>query len=157
MHKEDQELLQSYRDRLRVNKHRLDDELEVQAETQERIADRLSEAEMTAARLKDELAKTEARLTEDYREEVKSTKDTVEAKVRRHKDRVDAWERHQEAVGDAAKWGHLLDAWKGRGKDIQALARLFGDQYFAPVSAGEAPRGKLSRPGRVGRQQYGAD
>lgn len=131
MDKADEEELRGFRSRLRINKHRLDDELEVQAECQERIASRVTALEARALELKEELAKVEARLTEDFHSEERGTKDAREAKVRRHPERVKAWERHQEALQAASQWAGLLDAWKAKGKDLQALARLFGDSYFS--------------------------
>lgn len=163
MNEADQEQLQQYRNRLRINKHRLDDELEVQAELQERLSEKVALLSARMLEAKDDLTKTVARLTEDFREEVKSTKDTVEAKVVRHPERVRAWQRLQEATGDHAKWDGLLDAWKARGKDLHALGRLFGDQYFSLTTHSiseshlrNTDRVTWARPSREGRTEYAA-
>lgn len=124
--------LQDFRTQLRINKHRLDDELEVQSELQEQIASILAEKEARMLELKDELGKVEARLIEDFREG--STKDLAEAKAKRHPDRAKAWERYQVAMRAHADWVHMLDAWKARGRDMHTLGKLFGDSYFSLTS-----------------------
>lgn len=126
----DQEYLQRCRALLRIDRHALDDALEVQAEYQEEIGRRCALLEHQTMRLKEELVRTEARLIEDFRDE-RSTKDLAEAKAKRHPDRRQIWERYQEAVSDLAEYANLLDAWKARAKDMQALGKLFGDQYWA--------------------------
>lgn len=141
----DREYLAKRRAALRVNKHRLDDELEVQAEIQEDIAQRVSALEAAVADAKDNLAKVEARLNEDFRDGERITKDAVEAKVRRHPDRNRAWEAHQQALRDHREFSDLLDAWKARAKDIQSLAKLFGDQYWALTSV-HGPEGRQRDP-----------
>lgn len=161
MHPADQQEIDSLRSSLRINKHRLDDHLETSAETMERIGHKVSAMDATEAERKDHLAKTEARLTEEYhREGERVTKDRVEAKVRRHPERVSAWESYQGAARDAAEWKHLLDAWKARAKDLQALGHLFGDQYFALTSIGLDPKvmrqGLVARPSRSDRKDYSA-
>lgn len=155
MNEATQAKLQHYRGMLAINKHRLDDALECQAEVQEQISDTVAEMSARMLELKEELGKTEARLIEDFRQEERSTKDAVDAKVRRHPERVRAWERYQQALGDLARWDGLLDAWKGRGKDLQALGRLFGDQYFSltQTSVSRHER-RAERPTREGRPDY---
>lgn len=138
--------LRDFRDRLRINKHRLDDELEVQSELQEQIARILAEKNAQMLELKDDLGKTEARLIEDFREG--STKDLAEAKAKRHPDRTKAWERYQQAVRAFEEWSHLLDAWKARGRDLHTLGKLFGDSYFSLTSiSGDRDRNR-------GRDRY---
>lgn len=136
--------LGEYRAMLRVNKHRLDDALETQASDQEAIAEQVGAMAARMIEAKEDLAKIEARLTEDFRAGERTTKEVVEAKVRRSPERERAWVRYQSAVSDHAKWDALLDAWKARGKDIHALGRLFGDQYFAMTSVSGAERQRYS-------------
>ena len=155
MKQADEQELERWRALLRINRHQLDDALEVQAEHQERISDKVAEMDARVVDAKDNLAKTEAGLTEDFRESAKSTKDVVEAKVRRHPERIKAWERYQEAARQLAQWQGLLDAWKARGKDLHALGRLFGDQYFTLTSITGSSRFDSSRPA-VTRKDYSA-
>lgn len=132
-----------YRRMLLVNKHRLDDELEVHAEILERIGDECVRLEARSLQLKDDLARTEARLTEDYREDgSKITKDQVEAKVIRDRDRIRAFEAHQIARVEHQRWERLYEAWKARDYAVRKLADLFGNQYFAndPVVSRERKR-----------------
>lgn len=147
----DQEYLQRCRALLRINKHALDDELEVQAEYQEEIGRRCELLEHRVSTLKDELARTEARLIEEFRDG--ATKDLAEAKAKRHPDRRQVWDRYQEAVEAHALYSNLLDAWKAKGKDIHALGKLFGDQYFSLTAKSVSHRRREERP-VVARRDY---
>jgi hypothetical protein len=144
MNDAERERLQFFRNALRTNKHHLDDELEVQAEYQEQIGRFQSQAERRRDEAKDDLAKAEARLIEDFRDE-KSTKDLAEAKARRHPDRVRAFERFQDASEDFREWDALLRAWVSKGYQLQTLSDLFARDYFALTST-RAPKEREERP-----------
>lgn len=150
---DDQAYLQKCRALLRIDRHRLDDELETQAEYQEEIGRRTAHLEHRVALTKDELARTEARLIEDFRDG--ATKDLAEAKAKRHPERRQVWDRYQEAVEAHAQYANLLDAWKNRGRDIHALGKLFGDEYFAVTRTSITQR--RPRPERVSRPDYSED
>jgi hypothetical protein len=132
-----------FRRMLQVNKHRLDDELEIHADIQERIGHERARLEVFEAEKKNELALCEARLTEQFKEDdPKTTKDQIEAKVIRSRERKAAWEAYQTARVERLRWDSLYDAWKARDFAVRTLARLFGDQYFAndPVLVRERRR-----------------
>lgn len=143
--------LEQFRSLLRSSKHHLDDELEVQAETQERISERTVLMNTRMLESKNNLAKVEARLTEDYRAaEAKTTKEVVEAKVVRDPARVRAWEQWMQCRQDYELWDGLLEAWKSKGFGHRELGQLYRDQYFAVSSVGE----RRERDARPAAERY---
>jgi hypothetical protein len=123
--------LQSFRNMLRINKHRLDDELEIQAEILDRIAQNVVRLDARQAELKEELAKVEGRLTLECKEDnPKMTVDEIKATVGRDKERATSWKAYRTAIAEHAEWDALYKAWAMRGKDIDVLARLYGSQYW---------------------------
>lgn len=135
--------LQHYRNALRVNKHRLDDDLETHAENQEQISARVAQMNTAMLHAKATLAQVEARLLQDAKESrEKITKDEAEAIVVRHADRRDAWRELQGAREELEEWQGLYDAWRQKGKDMENLGRLYGAQYFALSSVGPDRRSR---------------
>lgn len=134
--------LAHYRGLLRTNKHRLDEELEAQAELQDRIAQEANLRDRDADRLADELKRIEGRLAADAKaSDPKLTVDQVGAKVRRDRERLAAWERWQEALHEAREWSSLLEAWKVKGFTLRDLGALYGSDYFSltQTSVGGGP------------------
>lgn len=121
--------LANYRNLLGINKLRLDDELEVQAQYQEQISTETTRANTRMLEKKDELQRVEARLVEDFREG--ATKDLAEAKAKRHPDRRKAWDEYQRAREEHELWDGMLNAWKTKGFKLADLGALFGSDYFA--------------------------
>lgn len=144
--------LDQYRNMLRPNKHRLDDELEMHSEMHEQIG---REVTKLAARVRDAeatLKKTEARIADDYREDgEKLSVEAVKAKVLRHRDRQEAWDRLQRAIVDHAEWEGLLDAWKTRGFNIRDLCSLYVASYFT-IDTSYSSQKRADRPER--RRDY---
>lgn len=128
--------IQQYRAMLVVNKHRLDDELEAQADVQERISREVVALNSAMLAAKDKLARVEGRLAEELREdEPKLTVELRAAKVARDPTRMSAWEALQSARAQHEEWSNLLEAWRQRGYSIKTLADLYGAQYFSLRSA----------------------
>lgn len=124
--------LAHYRGLLHISKHRLDDELEIQADHQERISAQVTRLNTRVLQAKEDLAKVEARLFLDFKDsDEKLTEAQVKAKILRHGERERAAKLLQECRQDHEEWSGLLDAWKGRGYNIKTLAELYGSQYFA--------------------------
>lgn len=142
--------LQQLRNMLRVNKHRLDDELEIQAEIQEQISAEVARLNSRMLKAKDDLASTEARITEDLKDSgEKLSVAELGAKVQRHKERKESFGILQAARFDLEEWQGMYDAWKQKGRDLESLGRLFGAQYFVVTSIG--------RELREDRKAYRAD
>jgi hypothetical protein len=124
--------LSFYRERLRVNRHRLDQELEEHAQRLEEIGRRCAglnrEVEATRSDRDVKLAQLVRR--------VKSTDPKATAPV------IDAEAALDPVVSQAnsglrdkqlehAEWEALNRAWYQRGFDLKALGELYGAQYFA--------------------------
>lgn len=123
--------LEQYRTMLYVNKHRLDDELEIQGDIMDRISTEVVIRNTRMIEAKDDLAKTEGRIAEELRDgDVKLTVGMLDAKVKRDPDRARAWQKYQAARADHEAWGCLLDAWKQKGFSIKTLADLYAANYF---------------------------
>lgn len=124
--------LKDYRSMLRINRHRLDDELEIQAEVMDRISQEVNRLNSQMLSAKEELLRVEARLMTEIAEDApsKMTVAQMEAAVRRHKDRRDAWVQYDIARYSFDEWEALRDAWKQRGFSIKTLADLYTSHYF---------------------------
>lgn len=124
--------LNDYRNMLRINRHRLDDELEIQAEVMDRISQEVNKLNSQMLSAKEELLRVEARLMTEIAEDApsKMTVAQIEAAVRRHKDRRDAWIKYDTARYSFDEWEALRDAWKQRGFSIKTLADLYTSHYF---------------------------
>lgn len=120
-----------YRAMLRVNKHSLDDELEIQAQIMEDISTETTRRNARMMEAKQELDRVEARLTMDFREsEEKLTAQEITAKIKRDKGRTTAWQAYLDALTEHSKWAGLLEAWRQKGYSIKTLADLYSSQYF---------------------------
>jgi len=133
---------EQFRAMLPTWKHRLDDELEVQAQFMEQIASEVTTRNSRAIEAKDELARVEARLTEDYRDDdPKVTVGALAAKINRDPERIRAWQTYQAARSEHERWAGLLEAWRNKGYSIKTLADLYSAQYFSLTSVtGETTR-----------------
>lgn len=133
--------LDQYRAMLRVNKHRLDDELEIQPDIMDRISTQVVIHSSKALEAKDELAKLEGRLAEGFRDDdAKLTVGAIDAKVKRDPERVRAWQKYQLARAEHEGWVGLLEAWRQKGYSIKTLADLYAAQYFTLSSTQTSER-----------------
>lgn len=137
--------IKTFRTMLRVNKHRLDEELELQAELQERISSQVSRLNSRALELKKTLDSTFARVVADLKEDdAKMSNPIAEKEARRHRDYTSAWQAWLVANQEHEEWLGLYEAWKARGYQLNTLAKLYGDDYFAINTVhGEADGGRL--------------
>lgn len=137
---------EEFRAMLPVWKHRLDDELELQPQVMEEISTEVTIRNSRALEAKDLLARTEARLTEDLREDdPKLTVNALAARLAREPERIKAWQDYQRARSDYEKWVGLLEAWRNKGYSIKTLADLYAAQYFSLNSTHNQPQA-LTRP-----------
>jgi hypothetical protein len=122
---------EEYRAMLPVMKHRLDDELEVQAQIMEQIITETVRQNSRLLECKLNLEKLEGRLLAEYKEDdPKMTVAQVEAKVKRDPERDKAWQIYLSALSEVSKWQGLQDAWRQKGFSIKTLADLYATQYF---------------------------
>ena len=144
-----------YAAKLRVNKHRLDDELEEQPDIMGRISNKVAALSYAVNQSKDDLARTEARLGEHYREtDAKITVAGVDAKVRRDPDRAAAWQVYQNELQEFGRWKGLLAAWKQRGYSMKTLSDLYAANYFS-VDSHRAPDSYDNDRGQIARLRRG--
>ena len=128
--------IEVFRNMLRVNKHRLDDELEIQGETQERISSHLARLNSRQLELKKALDSTEAVVISRLKDnDPKLSNPIAEKEARRDRDYVAAWQAWSVARQEYEEWLGLYEAWKSRGYQLKTLADLYGDQYFMIDSA----------------------
>lgn len=154
----------NYRNMLLVQKHRLDDELEVQADVYERISSATSKAGAALAQAKDDLATVEGKLTLRAKDGAdKLTVDAVRAVVLADPERQRAFRALQLAITQHEEWAGLREAWRQKGYALKTLADLYSSNYFQPNSAGrdaqtrdmENRRADIRRAG--GREERAAD
>ncbi len=136
--------IEVFRNMLRINKHRLDDELEIQAETQERISSHLAQLNSRQLELKKTLDQEAARIVAELKEASKISDTAADKEAKRDRAYITAWQAWLVARQEHEEWAGLYEAWKARGYQLKTLADLHGDQYFAVTSAG-AP---VVRPGQ---------
>jgi hypothetical protein len=117
---------------LPVHKHRLDDELEIQAQIMEQISTEVIRLNARLLECKQALEKIEGRLLLDFKDDdgPKLNAAQVDAKIKRDSGRVTAWQAYLQALSDHGKWQGLLDAWRQKGFSIKTLADLYASQYF---------------------------
>lgn len=126
------ESIERYRALLPIPKHQLDEALEIQATVYDDLQRITARRNTEVQRAKDDLARVEGRLAEDFRaDEVKMSVAAIDAKVRRHRDRIKAFDAYQEAREEHEEWLGLVDAWRQRGYAIKTLAELFVANYFS--------------------------
>lgn len=124
--------LSEVRNMLRINRHRLDDELEVHAEVLDRVGQEVVRRNSRMIELKKKLEEVEARVTSDLKDaDPKLTNPMAEREAKRNRDYTAAWEAYQRARHEHEEWESVQKAWYQRGFDLKALGELFGNQYFA--------------------------
>lgn len=133
--------LSNYRTMLAVNRHRLDDELEIQADIMDRISQEVVARNTAFLAAKEQLAATEGRLTMSIKDQdAKATVAVIEAQVRADNGRTRDWRALQTAREDLESWQGLLESWRQRGFSIKTLADLYTANYFQTDSAGRERR-----------------
>lgn len=125
--------LEQYRKMLTVNRHRLDEELELQSMLMDQIASSVARFNSQQLEAKEDLAKVEARIFLELKED-KVSNEAANAEVRKHRERITAWQRYQIARQEYEEWQGLLNAWTSRGYHIKTLADLYIAQYFTAAT-----------------------
>ena len=123
---------------LLINKHRLDDELEVQAEVAGHISEALASANSRMSACKEELDQVAAKVLLELRSGgEKLTAGEVTAEVEVDPTRVSKLREYLAAKKEAEQWSGAHDAWKQRGFALKGLGDLYVAQYFVVDSAGK--------------------
>lgn len=123
--------LDEIRARLPVSRYRLDDDIEIQASVQETIGARVAELSLRCAELKERLAVTEARVSQEVRDRYeKISVENAKHVMVRDTNRQQAVALVQSATHELKLWEAALEAWKSRGYSLKTLADLYASQYF---------------------------
>lgn len=122
--------IRTYRQLLPIDKHRLDDALEIQADTQERISERLAVMSARVEAAADELKREEGRAFMSAKEGGASDK-LAEVKAREDAQRNAYWIRWSTTRKEFEEWRGLLESWKARGFSLKELVALYAAKYFA--------------------------
>jgi microsomal dipeptidase-like Zn-dependent dipeptidase len=132
---------------LQIDKNRLDDELENQAQVMYEITGLITTVTMRMVRLKEELDKIEAEIYIQLRKQEgsKYTENEIRAEQQLDKKRISANLSYQESKRIHEKLTGLLEAWKARGFSLTTLANLAQANYYAPDSAGRDTDYKSNR------------
>lgn len=123
------------RNQLRINRHRLDEELELQAYVAEQISTEVAKLKSRTEAANEALKDIEARLVLDMRDE--GNKQTVaEMTARIQRDRTRKAQADQVAVvkHELLVWEGLQEAWKQRSFALRNLASLYSSDYFAQMT-----------------------
>ena len=139
--------LQQIRGLLRIVKHRLDDELEIHAEMQDRIGQEVASLSAIVAAAKTVLEAAEAdaviKLRNGHHEKLSA--DELKARVCLAPAVVSAAQALQMRQKTLAEWQSVYDAWRARGYALRNLTGLHGQQYFAVDSGTRAPSNMRAR------------
>jgi hypothetical protein len=122
--------LQELQRMLRIDKGRLEYELEAQAEVMYRIIEQVNMLAAIEARAADDLKRAEANLFATAKSGGDSDK-LAEMYSRTDPIRTKAWERLHVAKSAHAEWAGMLDAWRVRGFSLRELVALYEVQYFS--------------------------
>lgn len=127
---------EQYQAMLRVNKHRLDDELELQAQIMEEISTATTKYNARMLEAKQDLEKVDGKITSELKDDdPKMTVNEIAGKLKRDPERIQAWQKYLNCLSDHSKWAGLQEAWKQKGYSIKTLADLYAAQYFQLSSA----------------------
>lgn len=144
----------TFRNMLRPNKNRLDDELEVQADVMDRISTRIASLDLVYDQAKAELDMVEARLFKGFKEDGdKVTDKSAAASVIRDRDYIAAQRKLGDARLNLAEWRGLYEAWKARGFAINKLCDLYAAQYFTKDSHSISTRSDRRRGEEAARDE----
>jgi len=148
---------QEIKDRLTINKHLLDDELEVQAAIQHMISELLSRSTQSVERLENELEEIESRIYINKSGELHAGKkpsvEYLKASVRTDGRRREKFLELIAARAEHERWEGLYYAWRSRNNALESLSKLAVANYFVVESTYDrnreaSERNQKNRPQR---------
>lgn len=147
--------IEELRSRLRIDKHRLDDELIEQASLYFEVSEQQVLAVAQRDALKEEVSTVDAELDSIVRKELekksaKYTEAMVKGGIAQHKHHLAAFDAYVAAKQKADKLTGLLESFRQRGQMLRELCGLYSTNYFnrdsvaasAPVTEARANRAK---------------
>lgn len=141
--------IEEFIDRLKINRNSIDDELEIQAESQFHIAREVAALSEKVDNLKRDFKIVEADAIARAKEgDPKLTNPMAEKEAQRSTVVRAAFDELTATERTKANWVYLLDAWINRGRNLKALADLHGQQYFSVDSTYNRSAYKAAREAR---------
>jgi len=138
--------------RLRIDKMKLDDELETQAQIQYEISEALALANQRHSKLESEMEEHDAKLLLSMRKgDVKRTVADLQAEIVTSEEHQSGLDNVQLAQRDASMWHGMYEAWKQRGFALKALADLSTSNYFAVDTTYKRDREKIAESRQSGK------
>lgn len=130
--------ISTYRSMLRIQKHRLDEELELQAELLHKISEHVVISKSRSLDDKDSLERLEGQIYSDAKEDnPKATVAELNGITQNDADRIAAFKKYQRSRHEQEDWEGLHEAWKARGFAIRALVDLSLASYYTSESRGK--------------------
>ena len=127
--------LHAYQKLMTIAKHRLDDELEIQAEIQYKISDCKVQALSAMLSAKDVMERYEGRLYHELKEDGnKLTVPEIQGIVQSDRTRLTHWQTYQDARHTHDQWEGLYESWRSRGFALRALVDLRIANYYTADS-----------------------
>lgn len=118
--------------RLFVDKHHLDDELEIQAQVQYHISSKVAELAEELSSAKETMKIAEAKLVSEHSsKDAKRTVKQIDSAIQLSDIYQAAAEEVRDIQKELDKAHGLLDAWKQKGFALKALADLSMSNYYA--------------------------
>lgn len=136
MDKDLEKLIAEFRDLLLIDKNRLDEHLQEQAEIFYRIADALAQAQSVRDKAKEDISITDAQLNLQFRKDLeeegtKVTDAKINAMVQDDDEHHAAFNEYMDAKEQADKLSAMREAWMQRSYMLRELVGLFISGYFA--------------------------
>lgn len=123
--------INQFRERVKINKHDLDGEIEIHSQSLERIGREVAQLGAKVDELKNEYERVEgvmigrAKLSDE-----KITNPQADKMAKNMPEYIRAWRNYLDAKREHGEWVALLESWKSRGFGLRTLADLHGQQYF---------------------------
>lgn len=141
---------------LPIHKNQLDEELEMQAEVQWRIAERLANANADRDDLKDVYDRTRAEVAEEVLLHTPGLSVAkLDARVVVSSRRIRDWDKYLESKKTSERWWSLHEAWRARGFALKSLCDLSASNYFAVDSHTIADRDVKEARAALHRERLG--
>lgn len=143
--------IETYRSMLVINKHALDDALEVQADVMDRISQQVTSASARSSKMHDAFRQAEAVAFIERKTAGDSDK-VADINTKQDPFRTKAFALATQAKAELEEWQGLYEAWKSRGFALKELVSLYGTSYFSAN-----PAHNIERPGSrpiIARRDY---
>ncbi|AFE86397.1 hypothetical protein vBValSR12Z_71 [Vibrio phage vB_ValS_R12Z] len=134
-----EQAIRSFKNRLRIDKNDLDNELVEQSHLFFEVSERLTWAKAERDEVKRECDELAGELKADLFAENPKLADTkATAIVKKDPDYQERYREKSDADRIVGAWEALVEAFKSRGYMLRQLADLYVANYYSPISGGES-------------------